>query len=256
MGILRNLAKVFLSTFFLMSLTIFTFLLLLTRITEYSTLKRITLPLIESQINVTEGQKIEILNYLKYRCLNEKEVNIEIGKNITISCEDINTLNEENITYYFVNKIFDTFYFENYECKLQECLKDRKLEYFLSLDFHKNISQLSKYFLIAAIAFGLLYLISIETLESRILSLGIIFVLTAVPYFIIDYSALLIPEPKEGLQMRTIMIQIFKEQASFLLYFLIVGIVLLLVYFVLVVRKRCLLTKYNKKYVAGKRRNE
>ncbi len=243
MGILRNLAKVFLSTFFLLSLAIFIALLLLIKITEYPTLKQIAFPLIESQINVTEEQKLAMLNYLKYRCLNEKEVSIEIGKNISISCEELSTLNEGNITNYFVGKIFDVFYFESYGCELQECLKNQKLEYFLSFDFHKKISEFLKYFLIATIVFGLLYFISIENFESRILSFGIIFILTSIPYFIIDYSILLMPKSLETQQIQTIIIQIFKEQASFLLYFLIVGILLLLIYFILLIKKTRLLRK-------------
>jgi len=256
MGILRNFAKALLSTAFLLSLSIFIALFLLTKTTEYSTLKQIAFPLIEEQMNITEEQKAAILNYLKYRCLNEKEVDMDIGKKIKVSCEDVESLSKENITNYFVNKIFDVFYFEKYECKLKECLENKKFEYFLSFDFHETASELSKYFLLLTIIFGILYFISIETLESRILSFGTILILTSIPYFFIDYTSFLMPKGFIDYKTQTIIIQNLKEQASFLLYFFIVGILLLLVYFAIVLKKRGLLTKNNKKYVASKRRNE
>ena len=89
MGILRAISKVLFSTAFVLSLTLLIAIFFLSKITEYSTLKQITYPLIEKQLNITEEQKTAILNYLQYRCANEREININIGKNISISCEDI-----------------------------------------------------------------------------------------------------------------------------------------------------------------------
>ena len=256
MGILRTFSKVLFSTAFVISFTLLIAIFFLSKITEYSTLKRITYPLIERQLNITEEQKIAILNYLKYRCANEKEININIGKNISISCEDIKKINENNITDYLAGKIFDAFYFEKYECELQGCLEKQRFEYFLSFGFHEKISEFFKYLIIVTIAFGLLYFISIESMEVRALSFGIIFLLTSIPYFLIDYTKLLLPQSLKDSETMSIIIIEFKTQASFLLYFLFAGVLLLLIYFLLRIRKRGLLTKNNKRYVAGKRRNE
>jgi hypothetical protein len=256
MGILRAISKVLFSTAFVLSLTLLIAIFFLSKITEYSTLKRITYPLIEKQLNITEEQKTAILNYLQYRCANEREININIGKNISISCEDIKKTNENNITDYLVGKIFDAFYFEKYECDLQGCLEGQRLEYFLSFEFHERVPEFFKYLIIATIVFGLLYFISIESMEGRVLSFGIIFLLTSIPYFLIDYSKLLLPQSLEESEAMSIIIAELKTQASFLLYFLFAGILLLLIYFFLRIRKRGLLTKNNKRYVAGKRRNE
>ena len=243
MGILRNLAKAMLSVAFLLSLTIFITLLLLTKITEYSTLKQIAFPLIEEQMNITEEQKMAILNYLKYRCINEKEVEMDIGKKISVSCKDVETLSERNITNYFVNKIFDAFYFEKYRCELKECLENKKFEYFLSFGFHETASEFSKYFLLLTIIFGLLYFISMETLESRILSFGTILILTSLPYFLLDYTNFLMPKSFIDYKTQTIIVQNLKEEASFLLYFLVGGILLLLLYFVILLKKKRFINK-------------
>jgi hypothetical protein len=256
MGILRTFSKVLFSTAFVISFTLLIAIFFLSKITEYSTLKRITYPLIERQLNITEEQKIAILNYLQYRCANEKEININIGKNISISCEDIKKINENNITDYLAGKIFDAFYFEKYECELQGCLEKQRFEYFLSFGFHEKISEFFKYLIIVTIAFGLLYFISIESMEVRALSFGIIFLLTSIPYFLIDYTKLLLPQSLKDSETMSIIIIEFKTQASFLLYFLFAGVLLLLIYFLIRIRKRGLLTKNNKRYVAGKRRNE
>jgi hypothetical protein len=256
MGILRAISKVLFSTAFVISLTLLIALFFLSKITEYSTLKRITYPLIEKQLNITEEQKTAILNYLQYRCTNEKEININIGKNISISCEDIKKTNENNITDYLVEKIFDAFYFEKYGCDPQRCLEMQKFEYFLSFEFHEKVAEFFKYLIILTIVFGLLYFISIESMEGRALSFGIIFLLTSIPYFLFEYSKLLLPQSLKNSEAMSIIMVEFKTQASFLLYFLFAGILLLLVYFLLRIRKRGLLTKNNKRYVAGKRRNE
>ena len=245
MGIFRNLAKILLSTAFMFSLTIFIALFLLTKFTEHPTLKQIAPPLIEEQMNVTEEQKATILNYLKFRCENEREIEIDIGKKIIIGCEDVKNLSEENITNYFANKIFDALYFEKYECELKECLENKKFEYFLSFDFHKAASEFSKYFLILSIVFGLLYFISIESFENKLLSMGTILILTSLPYFLIDYTSFLMPEGLIWHRSQAMIIQNLKEQASFLLYFFIAGILLLLAYFSIRLRKRSLLTKNN-----------
>jgi hypothetical protein len=256
MGILRTFSKVLFSTAFLISLTLLIALFFLSKITDYSTLKQITYPLIEKQLNITEEQKKAIFNYLQYRCTNEKEINISIGKNISISCEDIKKTNENNITDYLAGKIFDVFYFEKYECDLQGCLEGQRLEYFLSFEFHERVSEFFKYLIIATIVFGLLYFISIESMEGRVLSFGIIFLLTSIPYFLIEYSKLLLPQSLKNSEAMSIIMVEFKTQASFLLYFLFAGVLLLLIYFLIRIRKRGLLTKNNKRYVAGKRRNE
>jgi len=256
MGILRTFSKVLFSTAFVISFTLLIAIFFLSKITDYSTLKRITYPLIENQLNITEEQKSAIFNYLKYRCANEKEININIGKNISISCEDIKKINENNITDYLAGKIFDAFYFEKYECELQGCLEKQRFEYFLSFWFHEKISEFFKYLIIVTIAFGLLYFISIESMEVRALSFGVIFLLTSMPYFLIDYTKLLLPQSLKDSEAMSIIMVEFKTQASFLLYFLFAGVLLLLIYFLLRIRKRGLLTKNNKRYVAGKRRNE
>jgi hypothetical protein len=256
MGVLRTFSKVLFSTAFVLSLTLLITVFFLSKITDYSTLKQITYPLIEKQLNITEEQKTAFLNYLQYRCTNEKEININIGKNISITCEDIKKINENNITEYLIGKIFDAFYFEKYDCELQGCLERQRFEYFLSFEFHEKISQFFKYLIIATIIFGLLYFISIESMEGRALSFGIIFLLTSIPYFLVEYIKLLLPQSLKNSEAMSIIIAELKTQASFLLYFLFAGILLLLIYFFLRIRKRGLLTKNNKRYVAGKRRNE
>ena len=256
MGILRTFSKVLFSTAFVISFTLLIAVFFLSKITDYSTLKRITYPLIENQLNITEEQKSAIFNYLQYRCTHEREINISIGKNISISCEEIKKTNEKNITEYLIGKIFDAFYFEKYECELQGCLEKQRFEYFLSFGFHEKISEFFKYLIIVTIAFGLLYFISIESMEVRALSFGVIFLLTSIPYFLFEYSKLLLPQSLKDSEAISIIIIEFKTQASFLLYFLFAGVLLLLIYFLLRIRKRGLLTKNNKRYVAGKRRNE
>ena len=243
MGIFRTLAKFLSSMLFILLLSLSLLSISISRITNYSTLKEIVAPIIENQLNFTEEQKLALLEYLRYRCLNENEVRLEIGKNISVDCKHVKLMESKNITTFLVDKIFNSFYFEKHDCEFKECLEKRNLEYFLSFDFHQNISYISNYFLIFAIVFGLLYLILIESIENKLLSLGTIFITISIPYFLLDQATLLIPKNIREFGLTPTTIQYLKNQFSFYVHFLVFGTALLVIYFLLLLRKRCLLRK-------------
>ncbi len=238
MEVLKILIKTLLSTSFILSLTTLIFLFSLTKITEYYNLKEIATPLIEKQMNMSEKQKADLLNYLRYRCLNEKEIRIEVGKNLSIDCEEVKKLDEESIISYLAGKIFDEFYFEKYDCDLLKCLENRKFEYLLSFGFHEKILEATKYLIMATIVLGILYFISIEKFENKLLSFGTILILTSLPYFFIDYTSFLIPKDLMSYEIKKVIIEALKESTSFLLYLFIVGTILLLTYFAILLRKK------------------
>jgi hypothetical protein len=91
--------------------------------------------------------------------------------------------------------------------------------------------------------FGIVYFVLIETIENKLLSFATIFILTSLPYFFFDYLFSLLPNKFSNNEIFASILPKIKTQLDFLLYFFILGLVLLVVYFALILKKRRLLKK-------------
>jgi hypothetical protein len=243
MGIFRTIGKMLFSTLFILSLTLTILLLTFIKITNYETIKEIAIPMINAQLNLTQEQKTLALQYLKYKCENESKITFDIGRNITIDCKDVSYLKEENLSNYLATKILDSVYFEKYNCKLQECIEMKNLMYFMSFDFNKSLKEIFNYLLLTTIVFGIVYFVLIETIENKLLSFATIFILTSLPYFFSDYLFSMLPIKISNNEIFALILPKIKTQLDFMLYFFILGLVFLVVYFALILKKRRLLKK-------------
>ena len=235
MGILRKICKMLLSFLFLISFSLLILTFSLQKITSYQNLKNITIPLIENQINITEEQKDLALLFLKEKCKGQKEINIEFGKNISIECAEIGNLNKNNLKTYLASKIFDSIYFQRYDCDFISCLKENKIEYLISANFNNFVSSILIYIFAATIAFGILYFLSMEKLEEKILSFAIIFLLSSLPFLLSDY---LIPYKTLNIELLEAILPKIKEELSFIYYIFYAGLALIAVYLILLLKNR------------------
>ena len=237
MGIIRSIGKIFFSsvfTFFLISTISLYFLL---NFLKYENLKEIFLPLIKSQINITEEQKDLILQYLKFECQNKKEINFNFGKNISLNCSEVLNLKKEDFEDFIFNKVLNYFYFQNISCNFFECIEKRNLEYFITFNFYNSLKKYFYISLIFTIISGIIYLLLIETIEGKLISFSTIFLLLGITYFLIDY---LFNYFLNFLNVKIDLNQIFikiKQHLYFLNYFLILGIFLLIPYIFLIYKK-------------------
>jgi hypothetical protein len=243
MGIFRTIGKMLFSTLFILSLTLTILFLTLIKITNYETIKEIAIPMINTQLNLTPEQKTFALQYLKYKCENESKITFDIGRNITIDCKDVFSLKEENLSNYLATKILDSVYFEKYNCKFQECIEMKNLMYFMSFDFNKSLSKIFNYLLLATIVFGIVYFVLIEKIENKLFSFATIFILTSLPYFFSDYLFSMLPIKIGSNEVLALILPKIKAQLDFLLYLFILGLVLLVFYFALILKKRLILKK-------------
>ena len=232
MGIFRTIGKILFSTLFILSLTLTILLLTLIKITNYEAIKEIAIPMINSQLNLTGEQKTLALQYLKYKCENESKITFDIGINITIDCKDVSYLKEENLSNYLDTKILDSVYFDM-----------KNLMYFMSFDFNKSLKEIFNYIFIATIVFGIVYFVLIETIENKLLSFATIFILTSLLYFFSDYLFSMLPIKISNYEIFASILPKVKPQLDFLLYLFILGLILLVVYFALILKKRRLLKK-------------
>jgi len=243
MGIFRTIGKMLFSPLFILSLTLTILLLTFIKITNYETIKEIAIPMINAQLNLTQEQKTLALQYLKYKCENESKITFDIGRNITIDCKDVSYLKEENLSNYLATKILDSVYFEKYNCKLQECIEMKNLMYFMSFDFNKSLKEIFNYLLLVTIVFGIAYFVLIETIENKLLSFATIFILTSLPYFFSDYLFSMLPIKIGNNEILALILPKIKAKLDFMLYFFILGLVFLVVYFALILKKRRILKK-------------
>ncbi|MGC8993270.1 MAG: hypothetical protein ACP5H3_00425 [Candidatus Aenigmatarchaeota archaeon] len=235
MGVFRKIFKILISFLFLISFSLLILTISLQKITSYQTLKNITVPLIENQTKISEEQKDLALLFLKEKCKNQREITIEFGTNISIKCDELENLNKDNLKTYIASKIFDSIYFQKYDCDLTKCLKDGKMGYLISADFNSFVSSFLIYIAIATIILGILYFLLIEKLEEKILSFAIIFLLSSAPILFSDY---IIPYRTLNIESLEIISQKIKEELNFIYYIFYLGLAFLIVYLALMVKNR------------------
>jgi len=234
MKILRKIGKIIFSIFFTVFLSLLILLIIFLDFLKYEKLKNVAIKLIENQVNITEGQKRLILEYLKFECQNKEKISFNFGINITINCSIIKDLSEKNLIFYLSNLAFDYLYFKNYSCNFKECFEKKEFTYFISSQFYNEMKSYFYLILVLTIFFGAMYFFLIETIENKLLSFGTIFIFVGISYFLIDF----IPNflNIQVLQLKEIILEI-KESSKFLLYFLIIGVLLLVPYFILKFKK-------------------
>jgi hypothetical protein len=237
MGIIRSIGKIFFSTLFTFFLISTISLYFLLNFLKYENLKEIFFPLIKNQINITEEQKDLILQYLKFECQNKEQISFNFGKNISLNCSEILNLKKEDFEDFVANKVLNYFYFQNISCNFFECIEKRNLEYFITFNFYNSLKKYFYISLIFTIISGIIYLLLIETIEGKLISFSTIFLLLGTTHFLIDY---LFNNFLNFLNVKIDLNQIFikiKQQLYFLNYFLIFGILLLIIYIFLVYKK-------------------
>jgi len=234
MKILRTFAKIilFILFSFFLSTTLLAYFLI--DFTSYENLREIAIPIIESKINITEKEKTLALQYLKYLCKEKTEISFEFIKNITFNCSEILSLDEKNFTYFLAEKSFQTFYFEKYDCKIIDCFQKNQT-YFLSNQFNNYLKENFSFLIILTLIFGISYFLILENFSSRLFSFGIIFIFIGISYFLIDFAFNFFQIEDE--KIKEIVLMKIKDCSFFLPYFLVFGIVLLIIYIIFKIKK-------------------
>lgn len=233
MGIIRKIGKIVLGFLFSTSLFLLLILYSTKNLISFETLSNVTLPILSSKVNLTEEQKNNIILYLRHSCSLEKYVTIPFEENITINCNEIENLKPENLEYFLSQKIISKIYYRNYDCKLISCIKEKNLMYFVSNQFYNEIVLILNYALIISIVIGILYLLTLESLNEKLLSFSMTFIIIGISYFILQQT---LRQVSSNLQIPEIVVAKINEKFKILLYALALGILLLLVYLTLLLK--------------------
>jgi hypothetical protein len=242
MQILKRSAKILSSIFFSLSLTFFLFLFIFFKITSYENVKEIALPFIEAQLNLSKEQAELIVQYTKYQCENASETIINVGKNISLSCKETLSLKPENISNYIASKIFDSLYFEKYNCTLERCVKEKKMTYFISFEFNRFLGKALGYLLLTTILFGGIHLFLIEKPENKLLSLALTFLSVSLPYFSFDVFPTSLRKIN-NFEIPVAWLTKIKAELKFMRLFFFIGLAFLFLYFLFFFKERGLFTK-------------
>jgi len=231
MGALRNFGKIVFSILFVLSFSIALILYPTKNMLTFDSLKNFTAPLISSQLNLTQEQKNLLASYLSTSCQNKDYITIEFPENLTIDCSKARNLNENNVENFLIDTYLSQIYFKKYNCDALQCLKEKKMMYFLSFDFYQLLQKLFTYSLIACIFTGIAYFLLLENWKERTLGFASTFLLVGIPYLFFDKIFSFFEEkiPAE-------VIALIKENFSFLEYFIFIGLILLAIYIFLAIK--------------------
>ena len=173
--------------------------------------------------------------YIQAYCKQNNEINFSVGnKNITIYCSEIENKTSKEFAKLVLNRVIKEkvkeFYYKNYTCKFTECWKDN-LTYYYSFQAHQSYFTLTNYFIVASILSALLIFV-IEKF-SALKTLGITFIFLGISYFFKFVLKELIRNfiPVKLIGLRGSLINIISPLFDNFLYLLILGIILLAIYF-------------------------
>ncbi len=234
MLILKRVIKSFAG--FLLNLSLIALLLtyFLSSLTSYESFKQIIGFVIAQQYKNIDVASM--LQQAKTYCQINQSFEFSLMENVTIRCDEINYLSEENVTYYITDKISQNLY-ENGACSIVEC--DNTQKQILDLFTKKGNQKIKKYFsysLLATMFFALILILVTEGLGNKFKTLGIVLISATLPIlainFFVDYLAkamgLSLPQGSEEL-----INILLADSLKLPFYVLIMGVILVIVGFVL-----------------------
>lgn len=157
-------------------------------LTEYNTLKPLITNIILQQIKPQMNQND--INQMKYFILEKCHSDIKnitnyfVGINYTIECGEVNETTD--ILSYISNKSFNSLYYKKYECDFITCFKSMNIanRFFLLISekTHLFLKDLKiKLFVVTIICGIVLFIIKGGSLNSKVRSFGILFIITGLP---------------------------------------------------------------------------
>lgn len=235
MGIVKKLLKAIFGFFLFSSLITFATLYSVKGLSEYENIKKIAYPVFFSQLNLTEDKKSILLFYLSYMCEGKDLTKMELGtENITINCSKVRGLSKDNLEQFLFDAYIDNIYYKRYECDLVECIKQQNFMYFISVGFHEEIQRYLTYLAISSLVFGIILLLILRRPQEILVNFSTIFILVGANYIFIE---LLLESPLISKTPSILSaINIIKSNLVVFMYFLIAGLALLSIYFVIKIK--------------------
>ncbi len=229
-GVIKSLAG------FLLNLSLIALLLtyFLTSLTSYESFKQIIGFVIAQQYKNIDVASM--LQQAKTYCQINQSFEFSLMENVTIRCDEINYLSEENVTYYIIDKISQNLY-ENGACNIVEC--DNTQKQILDLFTKEGNQKIKKYFsysLLATVFFALILILATEGLGNKLKTLGIVLISATLPIlainFFVDYlvRAIGLSLPQGSEELINILLA---DSLKLPFYLLILGIILVIIGFAL-----------------------
>jgi hypothetical protein len=194
MGIARKLGKILSGSLFTTFLVFAILVMSLIQFTEYNALKPVFTDILSQQItSSTPPEELDRLHAaLSAKCKNSETVDIPMeNQNISVKCSEIENSKPKDLTKLVAVKTFDDMYYKQYDCKFIECVQKGEGSLFIILSAHANnfFKTAQVYLWVLTFIFGALLILSIETWADRLKGVGTSLILTALPFFFLNYLA-------------------------------------------------------------------
>lgn len=177
--ILRDVAKSFAKTFFMLFLVITLAVFSLMSLTTYDTMKGVVSKVANAQLHeitdYTQEERAEIIDTLKQACEGKERTNAPEnlgGGNVTINCSNVETASVENFNEFVLATIGDNVYYKDYGCEFVECLQAGEWSVIASDAGHRFYSGIIFYMVAATIVLGVAVVALARDNSERMRSIG------------------------------------------------------------------------------------
>lgn len=247
MGILRKIAKFFLSFIFSILLSCSVLIFLAHRVTDYQTGKMIFnfafTKVVGAKVSQEELEKIH--GFVQLYCQINESVSIPVAEeNITLKCEDALKASSSGLLNLISSHLFDSLYYKQYGCEFLQCLREIKSPEDFTVILSSKAHEFFDKILLPSVLFtaltGFFLLISCESWDERFQTFGLNFLLVGIFFLIFPFfkEMLLSKIPPEAALLEEIFNMIFELISPILLAFLILGIAMLLLWIFTKFKKR------------------
>lgn len=184
MAILKTIAIFFVGLLFYLALSSAIGVGIVSKITEYDSMKSVFVDFLEAQLNKTPN--IDVMGTaLTKECASKDSIVLPLqGQNITVDCKEY--LKTKSVTKTLAGSMFDSIYYKKYDCDFVECLKQGNLTVLLSSAASSFIQTIFSSALLATIAIGILFSLLIRKVANILKNIGGCLLATALPFLLIS----------------------------------------------------------------------
>lgn len=229
MPILKTIAIFLIGFLFYLALSSMLGILVVSKMTEYGSMKSVFSDILESQLNKTP--QLDVMNAaLTGECALKDSITMPFqGQNVTIDCKEY--LKSKSVAKTLAGSMFDSIYNKKYDCDFIDCVKQGNVAVLMSSATSKFIETIFSYAVLTTIVLGVLFSFLLREIAKIMKNIGGCLLATALPFLLIfNIKSLL---PAEMSFAAPIVEKIFGTVTTYMYGMIVLGAILIAAGFVL-----------------------
>jgi len=237
MTMLRKLALGTSSFFFFIFIYLTIFSFSFSHFTSYDNVYNIFSTIMQDKEDFEKIGELKVFLTQQCSLANLSEVQIPISeKNISFSCQFVKEASDAEFKDAVLNKLFQLFYYTEYNCEFIDCLKEGNFEVFFSKKANDFFSKWSTFLIIPSIIFALLIIFLSEPKVKAVSIFGWNFLFLGLPILFNKYlrSFIFTKIPQEATPYANMIFDsVFDPISNLMIALLVSGVILVITGFLL-----------------------